>query len=100
MPPGLARQNQRGENQLETLVVEHDIEEGAMHVETAIAAQPTFVINKPQLAKLIHKETDARAGRADHLGQRFLTDFCNDRCSPSQSGPTTTAPAPVASRWN
>ena len=79
MRPGLACQNQRRESRLEMLVVEHDIEEGAMHVETAIAAQPTFVINKSQLAKLIHKETDARAGRADHFGQRFLTDFRNDR---------------------
>ena len=29
---------------MNTLVVEHDIEEGAMHMESAIPAQPTFVI--------------------------------------------------------
>ena len=67
------------ESRLETLVMEHDIQKGAMHMETAIPAQSTFVINEPQLAELIHKETDARAGGADHLGQRFLTDLRNDR---------------------
>ncbi len=51
-----------------TLVVEHDIEERAMHVQYAIPARPAFVINEPQRAELIHKETDARAGGADHLG--------------------------------
>ena len=59
--------------------MKYDIKEGAMHMQSAIPAQPTFVINKPQLAELIHEETDARAGSADHLGQRFLTDFRNDR---------------------
>ena len=45
-----------------------------MHMQSAIPAQPTFVINKPQLAELIEK-TDARAGGAAHLDQCFLTVF-------------------------
>ena len=42
--PGSALLNQGSRIQMETLVVEHDIEEGAMHMETVIPAQPTFVI--------------------------------------------------------
>ena len=34
------------------LVVKHDIKEGTMHVEAAIPAQPTFIINEPQLAHM------------------------------------------------
>ena len=49
-----------------------------MHVQSAIPARPTFVINEPQPAERIHKETDARPGGADHLGQRSLTDLGND----------------------
>jgi hypothetical protein len=43
----------------EALVMEHDIEEGAMHMQFAISARPSFVINEPELAELVHKETDA-----------------------------------------
>jgi len=50
-----------------------------MHMQSAIPAQPTFVINEPQFAELIHKETDARTSRTDHLGQRFLIDLPNNR---------------------
>ncbi len=59
--------------------MEDDIEERTMHVQDAISARPAFVVNEPQLAELIHKETDARASRTDHLGQRFLTNLRNDR---------------------
>ena len=41
-----------------------------MHVQGAIPTRPADVINEPQLAELIYKETDARPD-ADHLGQRF-----------------------------
>lgn len=50
-----------------------------MHVQDTVPARPTFIINKPQLAELIHEETDARTGGADHFGQRFLTDLRNNR---------------------
>lgn len=49
----------KGGNQMETLVVEHDIKERAMHMQDAIPARTAFVINEPQLAESIHKETDA-----------------------------------------
>jgi len=52
------------------LVLEHNSEEGTMHVQGAIPTRPADVINEPQLAELIYKETDARPD-ADHLGQRF-----------------------------
>ncbi len=50
-----------------------------MHMQSPIPTQPSFIIDEPELAKLIHKETDAGAGRPDHFGQRFLTDLGNDR---------------------
>lgn len=53
--------------------MEDDIEEGAVHV------QPAVVLNVAQLAELVEKETDAGAGGADHLGERFLTNLRNDR---------------------
>lgn len=37
------------------------------------------VANEAELAKLVHEMTDARAGGADHLSQRFLTDVWTDR---------------------
>lgn len=37
------------------------------------------VADKAQLAKLVHEMTDAGAGGADDLGQRFLTDIRADR---------------------
>lgn len=49
-----------------------------MDVQVAILARPACVINEPQLAELIHEETDAPAGGADRLRQHFLTDFVND----------------------
>lgn len=59
--------------------MENDIEEGTIHMQPAIPAQPAFVINEPQFAELIHEETDARAGGPNHLRQGFLTDLRNDR---------------------
>ena len=35
----------------------------------------SIVINEPQLTELVHEMADARPGRADHLGERFLTDL-------------------------
>ena len=55
------------------LVVEDDVEEGAVYAQLAV------VINETQFAELIHKMTDARAGGADHLGQCFLIDLRNGR---------------------
>ena len=38
----------------------------------------SIVINEPQFTKLVHKVAHARPGRADHLGERFLTDLCEN----------------------
>src|SRR5580765_5893974 len=56
------------------LVKENDIEEGALYVKVAI-----LVFNGFLLPELSHKETDAGARGADHLGQRVLGDLRNDR---------------------
>src|ERR1700744_2797515 len=37
------------------------------------------VTDQPELAKLVHEETDAGSRRADHLRQRFLADVWTDR---------------------
>ncbi len=37
--------------------------------------KPAVVVNESQFPKPVHEEADTRAGRADHLGQRFLTDL-------------------------
>lgn len=58
---------------MKPLVVKHDREERTRHMQFAILAQPAFVINEPEVAELIHKETQPRGGGADHLGERFLT---------------------------
>src|ERR1043166_5462027 len=50
-------------------VVEDDVE------QRAVDLQPTVVLDKAQLPKLVHEEADARAGCADHLRQRFLADL-------------------------
>lgn len=48
--------------------MEDDIEERAVH------GQSTVVLDKAQLAELVHEETHASPRSTDHLGQRFLTD--------------------------
>ena len=40
---------------------------------------PAVVVDEPELAKLVHEEAHPRAGRADHLGERLLADFGDDR---------------------
>lgn len=55
------------------LVVEDDIEEGAVHV------QPVVVLNEAQFPEFIHEEADAGSRGADHPGKRFLADLFNDR---------------------
>src|SRR5680860_140576 len=69
--PGSIARTQR--NRSGNLILEDDIEEGAVHV------QPAVVLNEAQVAELVQKETDAGARRADHLSQRVLTDLPNDR---------------------
>lgn len=46
----------RNEIRMRTLVVEHDREERTMHMQSAISAQPAFVLNEPQLAELVQKK--------------------------------------------
>ncbi len=60
-----------------TLVVEEDIEKGAVHLQPLV--QPAVVLNEALVAELIQKEIDAGARGADHLGQCFLTDLGDDR---------------------
>ena len=39
----------------------------------------SIVFDKLQFAELVHEAAYARAGRADHLRQRFLAELSHDR---------------------
>ena len=41
------------------------------------------VVDKAQLAELVHEVADSRSSRADHARQRFLADFRNHRLPPT-----------------
>jgi hypothetical protein len=55
----------------EASVVENHIEQRFMN------ADATVVFDKAQLAKAIHKETDAGPSGADHFRKSFLGDLWN-----------------------
>jgi len=55
------------------LVVKHDIE------QRGVNRQFSIVVDKAQLAKLVHEEAHSGAGRSDHLRQRLLSDARDDR---------------------
>ena len=59
------------------LVVENDIQEGAVHV------QPAVVVNEAQFAEFIHEAAHAEVCGADHHGKRFLTDLRDQQPSAS-----------------
>jgi len=48
------------------LVVQDNGQEGAIDLDVAV------VFDESEVAELVHEEVDAGAGRADHLGERFL----------------------------
>ena len=45
--------------------------------------QLSVVFDKAQFAEFVHEKTHARSGRANHLRQRFLTEFSHDRLWPA-----------------
>ncbi len=62
---------------MENLVVEDNIEEGAMHVQFLV--RPAVVLIEAQFAELLQKEIDAGVRGTDHLRQCFLADLGDDR---------------------
>jgi len=52
--------------------VQNDIEQRTVDLQTAV------IVNKTQFPEAVHEEADSRTGRADHLGQSFLTDLRNN----------------------
>ena len=55
------------------LIEQDGIEAGFVHT------QAVGVLNEAELLEPIHEETHPRPRGTDHFGQRFLTDFGNDR---------------------
>ena len=53
-------------------VVQNGVQQRAIDLDLSV------VVDQAELAKLVHKETDAGSGRSDHLGQRFLADVRAD----------------------
>src|SRR5687768_15194657 len=48
-------------------LVQDDAEQGAVDLEAG-----SVVVDEAELAELVHEEVDARARRADHLGEQLL----------------------------
>jgi hypothetical protein len=57
------------------LIVKDDIEQRTMHLKPAALA----VVNEAKLSEPVHEEAHPRPGRADHLGERLLTDVGDNR---------------------
>src|SRR5208283_2380521 len=55
------------------LVVQNDVEQRAVHLQTAV------VMNETQFPESVHEKTDSRTSRTDHLGQGLLADLGNYR---------------------
>src|SRR3984893_19479732 len=55
------------------LIAQDHVQEGPVDFNSAV------IVDKAQLPKSVHKKTDARSRRADHLRQGLLADFCNYR---------------------
>src|SRR5688500_15630432 len=55
------------------LLVQDHVQQRTVDLDVAV------VSNKAELSKLIHEKADAGSRRADHLRQRLLTDFSDDR---------------------
>ena len=53
--------------------MQNDVQQRTVHVDAAI------VVDQTQLPELVHEKTDARPGGPDHLSQRLLADFRDDR---------------------
>src|ERR1035437_3465545 len=68
-----AYRNAHGFGRTQRLVVQYDVEQRAVYLETAI------VMNETQFPEPVHKKTDSRTSRAYHLGQGLLTDLGNYR---------------------
>jgi hypothetical protein len=53
------------------LIVEDDIEQGAVNIE------PSVIFDETEPAKFVHEKADSGSSSADHLRQCLLADFGN-----------------------
>ena len=79
------------------LIVENRIQQRGVHFDSAIVG------DEAELAESVHEKADAGARRADHLGERFLTDFCDRRLRIAvlaEIREDQEEAGPASSRWN
>jgi hypothetical protein len=55
------------------LIVQHDAQQRAVDFHGAV------VLDEAQFSKFVHELADTGSRRSDHLRERLLTDFRNDR---------------------
>jgi hypothetical protein len=72
---GAGNRGKRGLSLNVWLFVENEVQQRRVNLNAAFVPNVTVVFNKAQSAKFVHKETDTRSGRPDHLRERFLADF-------------------------
>ena len=53
--------------------MQDDAQQRAVHLEVSV------IFDEAHAAEFVHEGADAGSGRADHFGEGFLANFCDDR---------------------
>jgi hypothetical protein len=54
------------------IIVQNDVEQRTVYF------QVTIIVDQSHFSKSVHEKAHARSRRSDHLGKRFLGNFCDD----------------------
>ena len=55
--------------------MKNEVQQRPVNLDAVFVPNVAVVIDKAQFAEFVHKETDTRSGRPDHIRERFLADF-------------------------